>query len=70
MGSPVPARTPPVSEFESPKLIKVGGVGVQLVDGMNMAREITQTQNGLCFGSNINVVVVLDLDFVIFICSY
>lgn len=65
MGSPVPARTPPVSEFESPKLIKVADVGLQLLDGMNMAREMTQTQKGLFsfFGSNNNV--VLDLDLVI-----
>lgn len=40
MGSPVPARTPPVSELESPKLIKVGDV--ELVDGiLKMAKEMT-----------------------------
>ena len=42
---PVPARTPPVSEFESPKLIGVGGAGLQFFYGMNMTRETTQTQN-------------------------
>lgn len=40
-----PSRTPPVSEFESPKLIGVGGAGLQFFYGMNMTRETTQTQN-------------------------